>query len=187
MPFDHFGLIAGLYNRATPFNPPQELLDLLALPSNGLLLDAGGGTGRVAVSLRSFTKDVVVVDPSKGMLRQAKGKSLLMVCAPAESLPFASNLFDRIIMVDALHHVFNQKGTITDLWRVLAPGGIMAIIEPDIRKLSTKLIAIVEKGLLMRSHFLAGERMAAFFTDPNASVRVIINGSDVWVVSEKVR
>jgi ubiquinone/menaquinone biosynthesis C-methylase UbiE len=187
MPFDHFGLIAGLYNRATPFNPSQELLDLLNLPSNGLLLDAGGGTGRVGVSLRSFIKDVIVVDPSMGMLRQAKGKSLLTVCAPAERLPFASNLFDRIIMVDALHHVLDQKGTITDLWRVLTPGGKVAIIEPDIQKISTKLIAIMEKVLLMRSHFITGDRMAALFADLNSIVRVINNGSDVWVVSEKVR
>jgi len=187
MPFDHFDLIAGLYNRTAQFSAPAPLLDLLALPHNGLLLDAGGGTGRVAESLRSMVRETVVADLSRGMLRHAADKGLEMACAPAEHLPFASSAFDRIIMVDALHHVFDQCQTITELWRVLAPGGRIVIIEPDIHKFMVKLIAIGEKMLLMRSHFLPAEKIAALFAYQNAHVRVISDEFNVWVCAEKVR
>ena len=187
MPFDHFDLIAGLYNRTAQFSAPVELLDLLALPSSGLLLDAGGGTGRIAESLRKMVQEVVVADLSREMLRHAAEKGLATVCAPAEKLPFTSCSFDRIIMVDALHHVINQRNSVNELWRVLAPGGRIIIIEPDIHKYVVKLIAIGEKILLMRSHFLTADKIAALFTNMTTDVRVITNEFNVWVCSEKVR
>jgi demethylmenaquinone methyltransferase/2-methoxy-6-polyprenyl-1,4-benzoquinol methylase len=187
MPFDHFDLIAGLYNRTAQFSAPAPLLDLLALSPDGLLLDAGGGTGRVAEALRGMVREVVVVDLSRGMLRHAAHKGLATVCAPAEHLPFASGAFDRIIMVDALHHVFDQRQTVTDLWRLLAPGGRIVIIEPDIHKFAVKLITIGEKMLLMRSHFLPAEKIGALFANQNTHVRIISDEINVWICAEKVR
>ncbi len=185
MPFDHFDLIAGLYNRTAEFSAPAPLLDLLALPPNGLLLDAGGGTGRVADALRGLVREVVVADLSRGMLRHAADKGLATTCASAEHLPFASGTFDRIIMVDALHHVFDQRQTVTELWRVLAPGGRIVIIEPDIHRFAIKLVAVGEKILLMRSHFLSGEKIAALFANQNSPARVISDEFNVWVCAEK--
>jgi ubiquinone/menaquinone biosynthesis C-methylase UbiE len=187
VPFDHFNLIAGLYNRTAKFSIPARLFDLFALPSEGLLLDAGGGTGRVAEVLRRMVKEVVVADISRGMLRFAVDKGLATACASAEHLPFASGTFDRIIMVEALHHVFDQRQTITELWRVLAPGGRIVIIEPDIHKFAVKLIAIGEKMLLMRSHFLPAEEIASLFANNNTHVRVISDEFNVWVGAEKAR
>ena len=187
MPFDHFDLIAGLYNRTAKFSIPATLLDMLALPPDGLLLDAGGGTGRVAEALSSMVKEVVVADVSRGMLRHAAEKGLELACTPVEHLPFASGAFDRIIMVDALHHVFDQRQTITELWRVLVPGGRIVISEPDIHKFAVKLIAIGEKMLWMRSHFLPAEEIAALLVSHNAHVRVISDQFNVWVGAEKVR
>ncbi len=185
MPFDHFNLIAGLYNCTAQFNPPALLLDLLALPPSGLLLDAGGGTGHVAKALHSRVREVVVADISRGMLRHAVDKGLTTACAPAEYLPFVTGAFDRIIMVDALHHVFDQRQTITELWRVLAPGGRVVIIEPDIRRFSIKLVALVEKLLLMRSHFLDGEQIANLFRNCDVQVRIIQNELNILILVEK--
>jgi len=187
MPFDHFDLIAGLYNRTAQFSAPTPLLDLLALPPDGLLLDAGGGTGRVAEALRSMVREVVVADLSRGMLRHAADKGLATACAPAEHLPFASGTFNRIIMVDALHHVFDQRQTVTELWRVLAPDGKIVIIEPNIHKFAVKLIAIGEKMLFMRSHFLHAEKIVTLFANQNTHVRIISDEFNVWVCAEKVR
>jgi len=187
MPFDHFDLIAGLYNRAAQFSAPAPLLDLLALPPSGLMLDAGGGTGRVAEALRSMVREVVVADLSRGMLRHAADKGLATACALAEHLPFASSAFDRIIMVDALHHVFDQRQTATELWRVLSPDGRIVIIEPDIHKFAVKLIAIGEKMLFMRSHFLPAEKIAALFANQITHMGVFFDESNVWVWAEKAR
>jgi len=185
MPFDHFGLIAGLYNKTAQINPPALLLELLALPPDGLLLDAGGGTGRVAEALRSMVGKVIVADLSRGMLCYAAKKGLATACAPVERLPFASSAFDRIIMVDALHHVFDQHQTATELWRVLAPGGRIVIIEPDIHKFMVKLITIGEKNLLMRSRFLPVEEITTLFSNQNMHVRISSDKFNVWVCAEK--
>ena len=187
MPFDHFNLIAGFYDRSRAFPVSELLLGLLSLSPDSLLLDAGGGTGRVAAALRGMVREVVVADVSGGMLRRAAGKELAAVCAPAESLPFPSGNFDRVIMVDALHHVLDQRQTARELWRVLAPGGRIVLVEPDIRKFIIKLIAIGEKILLMRSHFFTGEKMASLFTGQPAKIGVYYEGLNVILVAEKVR
>ena len=187
MPFDHFGVIAGLYNRAADFIVPAPLLDSLALSTESLLLDAGGGTGRVADVLRNMVRKIVVADPSRRMLNHAAAKGLITTCAPAELLPFASNVFDQIIMVDALHHVFNQQQTVDELWRVLAPGGMVVILEPDIHKFRVKLIALGEKMLLMRSRFLPAEKIVQLFSNKNAQARISYHENIIWVSADKVK
>ncbi len=187
MPFDHFGSIAGLYDRAGSFQVSERLSGWLDLYPNCRLLDAGGGTGRVAAALRNKVKEVFVADLSHAMLRYALRKGLPVVCAPAESLPFPSGSFERIIMVDALHHVFDQRQTARELFRLLAPGGRIVIVEPDINKPIVKIIAIGEKILLMRSHFLNGQKIVALFTDPEARLSVFYEGFNIISIAERVR
>ena len=187
MPFDHFDLIASFYDQFGTFRPSALLMNGLSLSPSCTLLDAGAGTGRVAAALRSLVRQVFVVDLSRGMLRRAAAKGLAAVCAPVETLPFPSGILDRIIMVDALHHVFDQRLTTRELFRVLSSGGRIVIVEPDIHKCSVKAIAIGEKVLLMRSHFLTGENIAALFTDPFAKTSVLYEGFNVICIVEKVR
>jgi demethylmenaquinone methyltransferase/2-methoxy-6-polyprenyl-1,4-benzoquinol methylase len=121
------------------------------------------------------------------MLRQARGKGLAAVCAPAESLPFLKGSFERIIMVDALHHVADQAGTASELWRVLAPGGLLVILEPDIRQLAVKGIALFEKIALMRSHFLPPSEIARLFELFGAQPRIEAESASAWILIEKER
>ena len=185
MPFDHFGRIAGFYDRAAQFSLDEPFLGLVSPTPESIVLDAGGGTGRVAAALRHRVRKVVVADLSIGMLRYAAGKDLTAICTPAEHLPFPAGTFDRVIMMDALHHVLDQKQTAGELWRVLAPGGRLLIVEPDIHRFAVKLIALGEKLLLMRSHFLSGEKISALFEDQNAQVRVVIYEYNVTILVKK--
>jgi demethylmenaquinone methyltransferase/2-methoxy-6-polyprenyl-1,4-benzoquinol methylase len=178
---EHFNLIARFYDEAAQFTLDETLLDALELPADGWLLDAGGGTGRVAAALRGYTGGVVVADVSSGMMKYARAKNLACVYTPVERLPFASGTFARVFMLDALHHVHHQAQAAAELFRVLAPGGILLIIEPDIRKFAVKLIALGEKLLLMRSHFLGGEKIAALFADLDAEVTLESRSANVWV------
>jgi len=163
------------------------LSGLLSLSPNCLLLDAGGGTGRVAAALRSQVGNVIVADLSRGMLRHASAKGLATVCAPAELLPFPSGSFDRIILVDALHHVIDQGRTARELFRLLTPSGRLVIVEPDIRKPIVKVIAIGEKVLLMRSHFLTGDKIAALFVGMDAKIGLFYEELNVVCIAERVR
>lgn len=182
--FDHFDLLAPLYDRAIPFSRLDWMLRVVNLPIDGLLLDAGGGTGRVAAALKPYARDVIVADVSAGMLSQSRRKQLTGVMTPSERLPFPDGVFPRIIMVDALHHVINQRETIAELWRVLQPGGRLVIEEPDIRTLTVKFVAVVEKLALMRSHFLSPPQIVSYFP-PQAQVSVEVESYNAWVIVEK--
>jgi ubiquinone/menaquinone biosynthesis C-methylase UbiE len=182
--FDHFGILAPIYDRAIPFSQLDFMLKMVDLPANGALLDAGGGTGRVAFALRPHVRIAVVADFSSAMLGQARRKDLAAVLTPAEHLPFAAETFDRIIMVDALHHVFSQAYTLAELWRTLKRGGRLVIEEPDVRTWQVRILAITEKLALMRSHFLTPQKIASLFPI-EASIKIETAGYNAWVIVEK--
>lgn len=185
--FDHFGALAPFYERFITPRIPEKLLALADLPEDAIVLDAGGGTGRVAQFLRDRAAIVYVADQSLQMLREAQKKEgLQTVCSHTERMPFSGDTFDRIIMVDALHHVANQAATTEELWRILKPGGRIVIEEPDIRSFGVKLIALAEKLALMRSHFLTPSQIAGLFGYPNTRVQVEDGGSTTWIVIEKI-
>ena len=150
---DHFGLSAPFYDRLLGRPDTMRLCRLLRLPSAGRMLDAGGGTGRVAAHLRRKVDQLIISDVSRPMLRQALKKRLTPVAAKAEGLPFADGCFDRILVVDALHHFEDQEQALHELGRLLRPGGRLVIEEPDIRRLAVRLVALAEKLFLMQSHF----------------------------------
>ncbi len=180
----HFNLLARFYDRAIPFVRLEQMLKVLDLPHAGNLLDAGGGTGRVAEALRPHVSWIVVADVSRGMLAKAHQKDLSATSTETERLPFPDGTFDRVLMVDALHHVLNQAETIRELYRVLKVGGRLVIEEPDFRTFAVKLIAVAEKLVLMRSHFLAPTQIANLFPS-GAKVRVETEENTAWVIAEK--
>lgn len=183
---DHFGILAPYYDRVIRLRTAEMMIDLANLPAQGLLLDAGGGTGRVAVALAGLASGLVVADLSFDMLKQARNKGdLETVCSHSEKLPFADATFDRVIMVDALHHVCDQRQTAAELWRVLSPGGRIVIEEPDIRTFAVKLVALAEKVALMRSQFLSPPAIEGLFPSSNAIITTREDGFNAWVIIDK--
>ena len=166
---------------------PERLISLVNLPAGGIVLDAGGGTGRVAQFFRNQAAQVVVADQTIKMLREAQKKEGIQpLCTDVERMPFDNNSFDRSIMVYALHHVANQVQTAWELWRILKPGGWIVIEEPNIRSFGVKLIALFEKAALMRSHFLSPMQIADLFRMHDAHVQIEgEDSSSAWIVVAK--
>jgi len=184
---DHFGIIAPIYDRAIPLVKAENLINIIKLPVDGYLLDAGGGTGRVGQFLRDYVKDIIIADLSLEMLIQAKKKGgMHVIGSQTELLPFPAESFDRVIMVDAFHHVHDQQQTVQDIWRVLRPGGRVVIEEPNIKKLSVKFIAIAEKLAFMRSHFMNPVRIADLFPPASSRIKLKHDGFNSWIIVDKL-
>lgn len=185
--FDHFSFLAPFYERFISPRVPEKIIELAKLKGKEFLLDAGGGTGRVAQFLADKVTKILVADQSYRMLHEAQAKQKLWeVCSETEDLPLANNTFDRIIMVDALHHVENKRKTSLELWRVLKQGGRIIIEEPNIRSFGVKMIAFAEKLSFMRSHFSTPQEIAEMFQFSNAMVKVEVDGSTSWIVINKM-
>jgi len=104
----------------------------------GVILDVASGTAGVALQLeRRAGAKVVGVDLTEAMLRQgrqrvaAAGKSsrVGLVAGRAEQLPFPDRHFDALTFTYLLRYVQDPQATLTELARVLRPGGTMASLE----------------------------------------------------------
>lgn len=182
----HFDLVAAYYDRAIPPPDPDRLRELLRLPTEGWLLDAGGGTGRVASLLRPLVGRLVISDLSAPMLAQAQAKGVACsVQAHAERLPFPDGHFDRVLVVDALHHFADARLAVAELIRLLKPGGRMVIEEPDINRFPVKLMALAEKLALMGSHFYSPQQIAYFIAANGLEATIAYDDATGWVIVDK--
>ncbi len=183
---DHFGILAPFYETFIHPGEPTKLKSLVPDNPRGILLDAGGGTGRISQFLHGKAGQIIVADETFAMLREAREKDgLRPVRSHAEKLPFQNDFFDSIIMVDALHHVVDQTETAAELWRVLKPGGRLIIEEPNFNSFRGKFIAFAEKLALMRSHFLSPEQIVALFDDKGAKAHIELADAMAWIILDK--
>ena len=187
LPFiDHFALIAPYYDRIFCRPSDDELIRHVEPEANHRMLDVGGGTGRVARHFVGAVGHICVLDPSPGMLVEGQRKGICITQGEAETLPYAAGAFDRIIMVDAFHHLRDQSRAAEELMRVLAPGGRLVVEEPDIAHLSVRFVALGEKLLFMRSRFRAPQAIRRIFAENGGRARIKRQGYTVWIVVGKV-
>jgi 2-polyprenyl-6-hydroxyphenyl methylase/3-demethylubiquinone-9 3-methyltransferase len=96
------------------------------------ILEVGCGGGLICEQLAQRKATLVGLEPSEGALTTARaharqsglGQNIYYQQGYAEALPFADGSFSIIISLDALEHVRDLKATISEIARVLAPGGI---------------------------------------------------------------
>ena len=97
------------------------------------LLDVATGTGQVARAATRILGDpraVVGLDPSVGMLREARRvHSGPLVQGRAEEIPLRDGVFDMLSMGFALRHVATLEIAFAEYRRVLKPGGRLLLLE----------------------------------------------------------
>src|SRR5947209_7131051 len=113
------------------------------------ILEVGCGGGLICEQLAQRQAVMVGLDPSEGALATARahaeqsglGHNIYYQQGYAESLPFADGSFSAIISLDTLEHVRDLKATISEIARVLAPGGIF-VFDTINRTLLAKAVLI---------------------------------------------
>jgi ubiquinone/menaquinone biosynthesis C-methylase UbiE len=102
------------------------------------ILDVGSGAGQIAGHLLDFADAdarITCIDISQPMLRRArqrlKSNRPAYVVADVTALPFADNSFDGITCGYVLEHVPDPPRGLSELARVLRPGGRMLLLTTE--------------------------------------------------------
>jgi dolichol-phosphate mannosyltransferase len=93
----------------------------------GRLLDIGCGSSRIIQAL----PDAVALELSLSKLRFLRERNRLRVQASAFALPFASGSFTAVISSEVIEHVPDAPEILSEMTRVLAPGGTLILGTPD--------------------------------------------------------
>lgn len=117
----------------------QLVLELLQkYPTEGLILDAGCGTGAMLCEL-STLGSVVGVDLEFQALRYARQRGdFPLLQARLEALPFPSETFALVTALDVLEHLPNEMPALHEIRRVLKPQGLAVFTVPAYQWLWSK-------------------------------------------------
>ena len=95
------------------------------------ILDIGCGVGAFVRRLREYSPAVCGVDIDAENVRRGAEEVPNLGLAVGEYLPFADGAFDVVLLHEVLEHVKNDRDTLTEARRVLAPGGKVVIFCPN--------------------------------------------------------
>ena len=192
--------VAGDYSRSRPRYPDRLIAHLAGtiatvptMPPGGLVLDIGSGTGAFTRLLRAALPAetrVVGIEPSPVMRAQAVAETqdadanaLAFVEGAAEAMPFDDNAAGAVVAATAAHW-FDRPQFYGEAYRVLVPGGILAIAEyvRDTKEspLAAALVAF------MAEH---GSRRAYVATDYRKELAALAGfaGIEEFVLSRQLR
>jgi SAM-dependent methyltransferase len=117
-----FNLISDTYDETRqPLTPGalDKVAETLSDAGVRLILEAGVGTGRIALPLQQRNFQMFGVDLSRGMLTKARGKGIQnVVLADANHLPLRDGQFDAALMAHVIHLLENPAETFESLRRV---------------------------------------------------------------------
>ena len=135
-----YDLVASRYDAIKQFVSRNEswfvagpLLRELVGVDHPLVLDVATGTGRLPLALlcERFRGQIVGLDLSRGMLRQARrklqpyGEQVALVGQDASCLPFPEATFDAVTCLESLEFMPRPREVLAEMVRVLAPGGTL--------------------------------------------------------------
>jgi len=142
---DMFNNISGRYDFLNHFlsmgidkSWRRKAIKLLKPFEPKLILDIATGTGDFAIAARKLNPELIYgVDISSGMLEKGKekmkkkgyDKQITLSLGDSENLPFEDNYFDAITVGFGVRNFENLEKGLSEINRVLKPGGHAAILE----------------------------------------------------------
>ena len=150
----HFQTLSGEYSRSRRGYLPKvlsecaEIAKATSLGARPLILDVGCGTGISTRSLAALGPKVIGVDPDISMIREALlagGSRVAYSCCSATAIPWDDQTFDAVVSFGAFHW-FASRESVTELYRLLRPGGSLIIVNKiDKGELRTVVRAVAGK------------------------------------------
>ncbi|MBT8188777.1 MAG: bifunctional demethylmenaquinone methyltransferase/2-methoxy-6-polyprenyl-1,4-benzoquinol methylase UbiE [Croceitalea sp.] len=119
----------------------KRVVRLVAAKNPKNILDIATGTGDLAINMVATGADKIIgLDISQGMLEVGKQKIkaktleniIEMMVGDSENLPFDDNHFDAITVAFGVRNFENLDKGLSEILRVLKPGGIFAVLETSV-------------------------------------------------------
>jgi demethylmenaquinone methyltransferase/2-methoxy-6-polyprenyl-1,4-benzoquinol methylase len=107
------------------------VVEALAVQPGETILDLAAGTGTSSAPLAAAGAHVVAADLSLGMLAEGRRRhpDLTFLLGDALNLPFADASFDAVTISYGLRNVEDTLAALTEIQRVVKPGGRLVICE----------------------------------------------------------
>lgn len=151
---DRNGNVTGGYRMALQFN--RSLFGVLVRwlePGPGeKILDVGCSRGFYVEALKAYSQDVIGIDSSEESIADAVSADVEV--GDAAHLRFADGTFDKVFSLHTIEHVADPGAFISEIDRVLKPGGMAVIVYPW--ELFRGMQALGAAIRLYRNPFLAG-------------------------------
>jgi ubiquinone/menaquinone biosynthesis C-methylase UbiE len=113
----------------------QDYRSGLVPDARGRVLEVGVGSGMNLPFYGSDVREVVGIDPSRELLAMARNRAaeaavpVTLTRASAISMPLEDASFDTIVMTWTLCSIPDPAAALSEMWRVLRPGGTLLFIE----------------------------------------------------------
>jgi|GEM_PF-1911762 len=131
------GMIAKVREKVAPFRfrlAAREIAKTLQLTSGDKVLELGSGLGLLGQAINKEAKGEIKyfgVDLAFESAEASENHGLLESQASAINLPYADNAFDALVTTDVLGHVQDSRQAVSEIVRVLKPGGRAFIVIAD--------------------------------------------------------
>lgn len=113
----------------------QRRMDMILKAASGrlagLVLENGCGVGMYVQKLSSFGGQVIGLEFDLERAHEAGENSDTVINAAGEFIPFPASTFDFILSHEVIEHVQDDRAAISEMVRVLKPGGRLAIFCPN--------------------------------------------------------
>lgn len=119
--------------------PPAKLAELLRLTGAETVVDFGAGTGMFSIPLAAAVPHgrVYAVDEQDELLDRLRAKleaqpavvNVVPVASADGRAPLDDGAAERMLIVNVLHHVEDDPRALPEIFRLLAPGGLLVVAE----------------------------------------------------------
>lgn len=138
------------------------------------ILDAGTGTGGLAVKLKALGQ-VEAIDPHPLAVKYSRLRKVKIKQAKVEKIPFPKNRFDLVTCIDILVVVKNDQKALRELWRVTKPGGVLIMRVSAHEWLRTKHEQVViMRRRYERMEFIAKMQEAGWLVEKSTYMHFVL-------------
>ena len=188
---EHYDTIADVYDhhyderRGRSYYSHLSTYILDALPRTGKLLDIGCGTGLFVERYIGDGRSAVGLDISSGMIERARRRCRACdyTVGAGERIPFYDNTFDAISSMLVFSYVRDPEAMLSEAFRVLKPGGAIALCTLGKKLLTCGIPAIYHIGEKMNVKHVVMKNFGERYYDREEMRKLFTNAgfSDIKV------